>query len=154
MMPEISGLELMDVLRCRAKRWPVIIMTGHGDVPLAVNAMRLGAVEFLEKPFKPEALEHALDLAYATLRQLLDDNRRRALAYERFVTLTPRERQIALRLAAGAPNKAIAFSLGLSVRTIEMHRAHALKKLGVASIVELVEVLASLSDLPDRNAHD
>jgi two-component system response regulator FixJ len=150
-MPDIDGLELMNVLKDRAYRWPIIVMTGHGDVPLAVSAMKLGAVEFLEKPFKVDALEHALDLAYGTLHDLLEDDRRRDLAHMRFAGLTPRERQIALRLAGGSSNKAVAVRLDLSVRTVEMHRAHAMKKLGVANILELVEVLAALPDLPSRD---
>lgn len=150
-MPDIDGIELMNVLKGRANKWPVIVMTGHGDVPLAVNAMKLGAVEFLEKPFKVDALEHALELAYDSLHQLLASDRRRDLAYMRFASLTPRERQIALRLAGGASNKAVALRFDLSVRTVEMHRAHAMRKLEVANIVELVEALAALSGPPDRD---
>jgi len=145
-MPDIDGLEMMSVLRKSANAWPVIVMTGHGDVPLAVSAMKLGAVEFLQKPFKLDELEQALGQAFGALDLWLEADRRRERVFLRFATLTPREREIACHLTGGASNKAVALRLDLSVRTVEMHRASLMRKLGVANIVELAEVLALLSD--------
>jgi two-component system response regulator FixJ len=144
-MPEIGGLELMSELKRRENSWPVIVMTGHGEVPVAVQAMRLGAVEFLEKPFEIEALENALDLAFGALDDAVALNRRRVLARARLDSLTNRERQIVLKLVEGVSNKVAARDLALSVRTVEMHRAHAMKKLGANNIVEMIAILADAS---------
>lgn len=142
-MPNINGLELMGELRRRENSWPVIAMTGHGEVPIAVKAMRLGAVEFLSKPFEVEALESALDLAFGTLRDTVAEERQRNAAVTRFAALTEREREITNELAAGHSNKEIARALDLSVRTVEMHRANAMRKLGVGNAVELVALMSA-----------
>jgi FixJ family two-component response regulator len=140
-MPEIDGLHLMGELRRRENSWPVIAMTGHGEVPIAVKAMRLGAIEFLSKPFEVEALESALDLAFGTLRDTVAEERQRDAAIMRFAALTQREREIVNELAAGHSNKEIARVLDLSVRTVEMHRANAMRKLGIGNVVELVALM-------------
>lgn len=144
-MPKISGLELMDRLRGHHD-WPVIVMTGHGAIPLAVQAMKLGAIEFLEKPFKVEALEDALKQAFAALPRAIEMDHRRELARQHFAELTPRERHIVLQLARGATNKMIARRFDLSVRTVEMHRARAMKKLRAANLVEIAEIVAMLAE--------
>lgn len=144
-MPKIDGFEIMAILRRRSSLCPVIVMTGYGDVPLAVSAMKLGAVDFLEKPFKLEALEVALGHAFHSLDRRLAADRERASVRERLSALTARERQVAEHLAGGASNKAVALSLDLSVRTVEMHRAGAMKKLGVGNIVELAEAIGALA---------
>jgi two-component system response regulator FixJ len=142
-VPEIDGLELMGELRRRENAWPIIAMTGHGEVPIAVKAMRLGAIEFLSKPFEVEALESALDLAFGALRDTVMEERQRDAAAVRFAALTQREREITDELVAAHSNKEIARTLDLSVRTVEMHRANAMRKLGVSNIVELVALLAT-----------
>ena len=144
-MPKIDGLELMDRLRGHHD-WPVIVMTGHGAIPLAVQAMRLGAIEFLEKPFKVAALEDALKQAFAALPRAIEMDHRRDLARAHFAELTPREKHIVLQLAQGATNKMIARRFDLSVRTVEMHRARAMKKLRAANLVEIVEIVAMVAE--------
>lgn len=142
-MPDIDGLELMSELRRRENSWPVIVMTGHGEVPIAVKAMRLGAVEFLSKPFEFEALEGALDLAFGVLRDAVAHDREREAALALFAALTQREREIMRELAAGLSNKEIARVLDLSVRTVEMHRANAMRKLGAGNVIELIALIAA-----------
>lgn len=143
-MPDVDGLEIMAILRSRSSLCPVIVMTGHGDVPLAVSAMKLGAIDFLQKPFKLDTLEAALNHAFRSLDRQLAANRQRTSMRERLGALTTREREVAEHLGGGASNKAVALRLGLSVRTVEMHRAGAMKKLGVGNIVELAEAIGTL----------
>lgn len=148
-MPDIDGLELMGELRRRANAWPVIVITGHGEVPLAVRAMRLGAIEFLSKPFEMEALEGALDMAFDALEDTVAQQQERSAALSRLASLTQREREIVDRLVAGLSNKEIARMLDLSVRTVEMHRANAMRKLQVGNAVGLVSLMATVgSDRP------
>jgi len=140
-MPRMDGLQLMQELHMRGLEWPVIFMTAHGDVPAAVHAMKLGAVEFLEKPFEPETLEAALASAFATVTAHGHAHAVHAAAAERLSRLTRRESQVVERLARGATNKAIAHNMGLSARTVEMHRSNALEKLGVKNLAELIALL-------------
>lgn len=140
-MPQMDGLQLMQELHTRGLGWPVIFMTAHGDVPVAVRAMKLGAIEFLEKPFEPEALEAALEYAFAAVTEHDQVNAVHAAAAERLDRLTRRECQVVQRLAQGTPNKLIAHDMGLSARTIEMHRSNALDKLGVKNLAELIALL-------------
>lgn len=142
-MPGIDGLQMMAELRQRERLWPVIIMTGHGDIPLAVRAMRLGALDFLLKPFEIEPLERALVLAYDMLAQTAAREEQRASARRKLADLTDRERQIARTLATGMTNKEIARALDLSVRTVEMHRANAMRKLAVDHVVELAALIGA-----------
>ena len=145
-MADIDGIELLEILRERDVSWPVIVMTAHGDVSVAVRAMKLGAVEFIEKPFSPDLLENALDQAFATLSQSMQAQHNRDQARKVFGELTNREREIVDLLMQGVPNKLAAHRLGLSVRTVEMHRGNALAKLEVKSIAEVM-ALAALADL-------
>jgi two-component system response regulator FixJ len=140
-MPQMDGLQLMQELHARGLEWPVIFMTAHGDVPVAVRAMKLGAIEFLEKPFEPEELETALGYAFAAVSEHDQVNAVHAAAAERLDRLTRREFQVVERLAQGTPNKLIAHDMGLSARTIEMHRSNALDKLGVKNVAELIALL-------------
>ena len=140
-MPQMDGIQLMQELHERGLEWPVIFMTAHGDVPVAVRAMKLGAIEFLEKPFEPEALEAALASAFAAVTQHDHVNAIHAAAAERLNRLTRREFQVVERLAQGTANKVIAHDMGLSARTIEMHRSNALEKLGVKNLAELIALL-------------
>jgi two-component system response regulator FixJ len=140
-MPEMDGLELLRRLRALGVRLPVIVMTGQGDVAIAVQAMKAGAVDFLEKPFAVEAL---LDAVRRALEQSARQHEVAATAAEataRLATLTPREREVLDLLVSGLPNKAIANTLGASPRTIEVHRARVLEKLRAHSLPDLVRLV-------------
>jgi two-component system response regulator FixJ len=139
-MPGMDGLALQRELKARHVGLPVIVMTGHGDVPLAVEAMKAGAVDFIEKPFNDSNLLSAIRIAvdlharnapreseYATIRRKLE-------------TLSVREREVLEGLVAGNPNKTIAYDLKISARTVEVHRANLMVKMGAASLSELVRM--------------
>ena len=138
-MPEMDGLELLRRLRDRQSSCPVIIMTGHADVSMAVEAMKLGAVDFIEKPFADEtvlsAIEAALDRRKNESQTQADHESARRLN-----TLSDREKDVLRGLLAGHPNKTIAYDLGLSPRTVEVHRANLMTKTGAASLSELVRM--------------
>lgn len=139
-MPGMDGLEVQKALREQGVAFPVIIMTGHGDIGVAVRAMKAGAIDFIEKPFEKEVLLSALEQGFARLRQ---EERNRGKAEEaglRIAALTPRERDVLEGLARGLPNKTIAYDLGLSPRTVEIHRANLMHKLGVHSLSEALRI--------------
>jgi two-component system response regulator FixJ len=148
-MPGMSGIDLIRTLRERGVGVPVIVITGHGDVPLAVEAMKLGAADFIEKPFDDEALigaiRSALDKAEGSDRI---DQRRLEIA-ERMSGLSERERQVLDGLVEGKANKIIAFDLGISPRTVEIYRANVMAKMKAGSLSELVRM--SLTADPVRN---
>ena len=149
-MPDMTGLELVEKLKERGIADPVIVITGHGDVPLAVEAMKEGAVDFLEKPFEDEALLAAVRAAFC--RKGSDDGRdaeRRELA-RRIEALSGRERQVLEGLVAGNPNKIIAFDLGISPRTVEIYRANLMTKMQAASLSDLVRMALVSGLLPNR----
>ncbi|HET6182564.1 MAG TPA: response regulator FixJ [Acetobacteraceae bacterium] len=142
-MPGMDGIELLQQMRRRGVDIPVVVMTGHGDVPLAVRAMKSGAIDFLEKPFSDEAL-------FAALRRAEEEGERRAAAraraaeaVRRIAALTPREREVFALLVQGLPTKAIANKLGASPRTIEVHRARVMEKLAAHSLPDLVRLWQS-----------
>lgn len=153
-MPDIDGIQLMTVLRERGIEWPVIIITAHGEIRVAVQAMKLGAIEFLEKPFEFEALEACLEIAFAKLESVTDTDAIRHLARRRFDLLSPRETEVVNVLMQGIPNKTAAHLLSLSVRTIEMHRANALAKLKVKSLAEVVRLATDAGWDTGAIAHD
>jgi len=139
-MPGLSGVDLLKRLKLEGIRMPVIVMTGHGDVPLAVEAMKLGAVDFLEKPFDDD---HLLAAIRSALDRHGDDDKRaeREVAYrERLKTLSAREQQVLDGLIAGHPNKTIAYDLGISARTVEVYRANVMTKMQAGSLSELVRM--------------
>ena len=140
-MPKIDGIQLLQIVRERSIEWPVIMMTAHGDIPVAVASMKLGALDFLEKPFAIERLEEMLDVAYAKVSEVVVTSEQRNRALTTFDALSGREKQVALALASGKSNKEIANDLDISPRTVEIHRASALKKLGVKSTAEAVRLL-------------
>jgi len=147
-MPQMSGLDLHDALIEESIAVPVIYMTGHGDVPLAVRAMQRGAITFLEKPFEDAALESALALAFR--RAAGEEERERAQVApgiaafrHRAGTLSPREREVLEGVMAGKINKSIARDLGLSVKTIDLHRANLMEKMQATSLVHLVRMVTS-----------
>lgn len=137
-MPGMSGLELFEQMCAKGMRLPVIFITGHGDVPMAVRAIKKGAFDFLQKPFNDQDL---LDRVQAALREDIarrNTNVERQSLCDRRDKLTPREREIMERVVAGQANKVIAIDLGLSERTVELHRAHVMEKMEVRSLAELV----------------
>ncbi len=148
-MPGRGGLDLLPELRLRWPALAVVMITGHGDVPMAVRAMREGAVDFVEKPFRDdrvlEAVGHALEVAHARERGL-DEARRGREMLER---LTARERDVLVQLVAGFPNKVIAWNLDISPRTVEIHRRRVMEKSGVRSLSELVRIALAAGVDPD-----
>jgi len=150
-MPGLDGLELLRRLKQRGFRRPVLVMTAHGDVAMAVRAMKAGAVDFVEKPFDDEVLLAAAEAALGTPQAF--GAARAHDAAERMALLSPREREVLDLLVAGKPNKLIARDLGLSPRTVEVHRARLMARLGVGSLAEAVR-LAAYAELgqPARSA--
>ncbi|MGN7726983.1 response regulator transcription factor [Luteimonas sp. 22616] len=135
-MPEMSGLQLQDELHRRGIVLPLVFVTAHGDVPLAVEAMRKGAANFLEKPFSEDALVDAIRAALASAR----NHGAVGAVGESLARLSPRERQVLDLVIASKPNKIIADILGISIKTVELHRANMMSKLGVRSLPELMKV--------------
>jgi two-component system response regulator FixJ len=140
-MPGLDGLALQRELKARGIGLPVIVMTGHGDVPLAVEAMKAGAIDFLEKPFDDETLLSAIRLAI----ELHANSARRAedmiAAKARLDSLTPREQEVLDGLVAGLPNKIIAYNMKISTRTVEVHRANLMTRMGARSLADLVRLV-------------
>ncbi len=143
-MPDLSGLELQEKLNLQGAVIPVIFITGHGDVPMAVEAMRAGACDFLQKPFRDQDLidriQRALQKDQANRSALSE----RGLIRERLATLTPREREVLALVTGGKPNKVIAGELGVSQRTVEIHRARVMEKMAAASLAQLVRMVMDL----------
>jgi two-component system, LuxR family, response regulator FixJ len=139
-MPGISGIDLLRRLGEMRIRIPVIVVTGHGDVPLAVEAMKNGAVDFLEKPFEDELLLGSVRSALNRSQENAEHDAERAEVQARLATLTNREREVLEGLVAGKPNKIIAFDLAISPRTVEIYRANVMTKMEAASLSELVRM--------------
>jgi len=139
-MPGMSGMQLQEALQQRGDQTPIIFVTGHGDVPMAVEAVKKGAFDFVEKPFNEEQI---VDLIRRAVAQ--DAERRRHAAHDseysqRLQSLTPREREVLDRVVAGKLNKSIADELGISIKTVETHRARLMDKMHVKSLAELIQV--------------
>lgn len=139
-MPGMDGLEVQQALRERGIGFPVIVMTGHGDVGVAVQAMKAGAVDFIEKPFEKAVLLSAIEEGFSRLEQSGRNNTRAEEAKVRLQALTPRERDVLEGLVRGHPNKTIAYDLDISPRTVEIHRANLMSKLNVASLSEALRI--------------
>ena len=139
-MPEMDGLELQQCLIERGLDFPLIVITGHGDVPLAVRAMKAGAVDFIEKPFTSEAILNSLDMALSRLSAPREQDPTAIAAAAKLALLSPREREVLEGLLAGLPNKTIAYDLAISPRTVEIHRARVMDKMGARSLSELVRL--------------
>ena len=139
-MPEMDGLTLQQQLLERNLGFPLIVITGHGDVPLAVRAMRAGAVDFIEKPFASEAILISLGAAFARLAGSAQQDPAGTTAARKLDLLSPREREVLGGLLAGLPNKSIAYDLGISPRTVEVHRARVMDKMGARILSELVRL--------------
>jgi two-component system response regulator FixJ len=145
-MPGMSGLELVGALKVRGVTDPVIVITGHGDVPLAVEAMKSGVSDFLEKPFDDQQLLGAVRRALEASRGIVAEEAERREIAERIADLSGREREVLQGLVDGKPNKIIAFDLGISARTVEIYRANVMTKMKAKSLSELVRM--SLSARP------
>jgi two-component system response regulator FixJ len=139
-MPGMDGLEVQAALKDKGVTLPVIIMTGHGDVSLAVHAMKAGSVDFIEKPFEKAVLLSAIEHGIERLKRSAANQDRADEAAVRLQALTPREREVLDGLAKGLPNKTIAYDLGISPRTVEIHRANVMSKLDVRSLSEALRI--------------
>lgn len=139
-MPGLDGLEVQQQLNGMGVSLPVIIMTGHGDIPLSVRAMKAGAIDFIEKPFEKKVLLAAVEEAFSLMMRSDVGRERAKNATVRLQILTARERDVLDGLAKGLPNKTIAFDLGISPRTVEIHRANLMSKLEVRSLSEALRL--------------
>jgi len=149
-MPGIDGIEFLRRLKARGQSVPVILITGNADLPMAIWAMKAGAVDFIEKPFHDDVILAAVREAMRGVEQRNQRNARIAEARARVAELTERERQIMDGLVAGKANKVIAGDLGISTRTVEIHRAHVMTKLGIRSLPELVRLALLAAEDPEQ----
>ncbi len=140
-MPSMSGLELQHALKARGFEPPVIFITGHGDVSLAVQAMKQGACDFIEKPFRDQALLDAVARAVREGREALAEARRQGDAQAALARLSPRELDVARLVARGLPNKLVGRELNISEKTVHIHRQHVMEKAGVGSAAELARLM-------------
>ena len=147
-MPEMDGLALQERLTETAVHLPMIVITGHGDVPLAVRAMKAGAVDFIEKPFAAEAILASVAAALSRLAAANERDATAIAAESRLALLSQREREVLEGLLAGLPNKSIAYDLAISPRTVEIHRARVMDKMGARSLPELVRLALSAGMQP------
>jgi FixJ family two-component response regulator len=145
-MPGMSGMELQQQLNLKGAIIPVIFITGHGDVPMAVEAMQHGAFDFLQKPFRDQDLIDRIQKALARDRETRQALRKHSQIRERLESLTPREKDVLRLLVQGQQNKVMAGELGLSQRTVEIHRAHVMEKMGAQSVAQLVRMVLDAKD--------
>jgi len=151
-MPGMSGLELQQRLNLRGAVIPVIFITGHGDVPMAVEAMQQGAFDFLQKPFRDQDLMDRIQRALEKDRANRAELDQRSRIREQRETLTPREREVLTLVTSGKANKIMAADLGLSQRTIEIHRARVMEKMGASSLAHLVRMVLDLEERDGQGA--
>ena len=140
-MPGMSGMELQQELNLRGATIPVIFITGHGDVPMAVEAMQHGAFDFLQKPFRDQDLIDRVQKALARDQETRAALQKHDQIRQRLASLTPREMEVLELMTKGQQNKVMAAELGLSQRTVEIHRAHVMEKMGVSSVAQLVRMV-------------
>jgi two-component system response regulator FixJ len=150
-MPEMTGIELLRRLRESGNDVPVIVITGHGDIPLAVEAMKFGAADFFEKPYDGEALVAAVRDALTRQEGAAQKKGQRSVLDERLATLSKRERQVLEGLVAGKPNKVIAFDHNISPRTVEIYRANVMTKMQASSLSDLVRMALIAGILNDES---
>ncbi|MGC8121027.1 response regulator FixJ [Marinobacter sp. VGCF2001] len=148
-MPGMDGMELQKKLNDKHSILPIIFVTGHGDVPMAVDAMKEGAVDFIQKPYREEALLEKIEAALEQDREQRKSLDEKQEIIRRVKSLTPREREIMDRMIAGQANKVIAIELEISQRTVEIHRSRVMHKMGTHSLAHLVRMVLSVKDLID-----
>lgn len=147
-MPGMSGLEVQEHLIARKSDLPIIFITGHGDVPMAVNTLKKGAVDFVEKPFDQAALKAQVERMLVEARNRRSDSERQSLNEALLGKLTPREQQVLERIVAGRLNKQIADDLGISIKTVEAHRASIMDKTNSGTVADLMRVVMGTSNPP------
>lgn len=152
-MPDVSGIDLLKRVKELDPGLPVIVITGHGDVPLAVEAMKLGAADFFEKPFDDDTLITAIRLALDRNRNRDEEEARVVELRARFASLSARERDVIEGLVAGHPNKTIAYDLGISPRTVEVYRANVMTKMHAATLSDLVRMALLSGSLSEGPSH-
>jgi two-component system response regulator FixJ len=143
-MPGMSGLEMQQELNMRGATIPVIFITGHGDIPMAVEAMQHGAFDFLQKPFRDQELLDRVNRALARDAEKREQLKQKDIILERLATLSPREREVLDLVTRGKPNKIVAADLGVSQRTVEIHRARVMEKMDATSLAELVRMMIEI----------
>jgi len=148
-MPDITGIDLLRKIKELKLDFPVIVITGHGDISLAVEAMKIGAVDFLEKPFDDDLLLAAVHSALSTEADTAKRKAETAEIHDKLAALSNRERQVLEGLVAGKPNKVIAFDLGISPRTVEIYRANVMTKMAANSLSDLVRMAMTAGILED-----
>lgn len=152
-MPQMTGLQLQQALVARGWQIPTIFITGHATVPMAIAAMKAGAFDFVEKPLRDQVLLESVERALAWSRNRRDEDLQLAEINARAALLTAREREILMHVAAGEPNKAIARRLGISFRTVELHRSHILEKMQARTLAELIR-MALLIEQPGASGRN
>ena len=150
-MPEIDGLQLVDRLKARKINFPIIVITGFGNITIAVRAMRAGALDFVEKPFSNEQIFASIELALQAQAAPVEAGLKREVVAQRITRLSRREHEVMTRLVAGNSNKVTALSLGLSPRTVEIHRARVMEKMQARSLSELVRLAITAGINPELN---
>ncbi len=145
-MPGMSGLDLQEELNRRSSTIPILFITGHGDVPMAVDAMKSGALDFIQKPFRDQDLLDRIHQALEKDEESREDNRELSETRNRIARLTARETEVMHRVVQGQANKVIALDLGVSQRTVEIHRARVMQKMGARSLAELVRMVGKIID--------
>lgn len=149
-MPVLSGLQVQEKLTEKQCKLPVIIVTGHGDLPIAVKAMKAGAIDFIEKPFEEAVILESIKHALALGERSSEEDAAAADLNHRIAQLTPRELEVLVQVAMGHPNKVVAYELGISPRTVEIHRARVIEKMNARSLSHLVRLAIRANLLPDE----
>ena len=148
-LPGVNGLDFQEELGSLGIRLPVVLMTGHGDIPMSVRAMKAGAIDFLPKPFRDQDMIDAVTAAITLNRQQRASETEAVAVTDRYATLSPREREVMALVTAGRMNKQIAADLGLSEVTVKIHRGAAMRKMGARSLVDLVRMADALKSKSD-----
>ncbi len=146
-MPGMSGLEAQEEMNNRGIKLPLIFITGHGDVPMAVRALKRGAFDFIEKPFNDQLLLDSIQRGLKTNSEAMESLVRNKVIDELISALTPREKEVMQRVTEGKPNKVIAHELNVSIKTIEVHRARMMEKMKASSVAELVRITLQYEQL-------
>ena len=144
-LPGMGGLELQEYLRCRGIEIPIVFVTGHGDVPAAVSALKRGAVDFIQKPFSHRDVLSIIEKAFQRDTEIRRTRVQRLAVFGRLAALTDRERDVLRRVIEGKPNKIIAGELDISMKTVEFHRSKVMEKMGVDSVAALVQLTLGFS---------